>query len=116
MFNNSSDWDVIESPMVGGFKTKLYFIHRNATGVQLASIVKGQIRLKEIKDDGIEHPPTLELNYDLWRRLKEVMVNTKVREKSEVEAELGATKYHLEDLRKLVFKNNHDSISGTDTP
>lgn len=69
----------------------------------VASVEKGYLKMTEIKEGANEAPPTLTIPLEVWEVLKREMIDNKVREKSEVEAELGATKYHLEDMRKLAL-------------
>lgn len=96
------NWEikVIEQPW--NLTVKIYlFIKGYKTS--LAHIVKGNLEITEIKEGGAKEPePTMILPIDAWNLLKITMIDNKVREKGEVEAELGATKYHLEDMRKLL--------------
>lgn len=70
--------------------------------VSLAHIVNGQLEMTEIQEGATDPEPTLRLPVEVWNAFKEVLIDKKFREKSEVEAELGATKYHLEDMRTLL--------------
>ena len=98
----SGKWEIIEQNTLERFVTKVWLVFRDGIP-QVASIVNGQLQLTKI-EEGKEYPPTLDIPYDAWQAIKRAMVDEKVREKSEVEAELGATKYHLEDMRKLALK------------
>ena len=99
-----NNWEVKVVENFGSWTVDVYLIEKGYR-VSLAHFVNGQIEREEIKDGGIEAKPTMTLPKELWEAIKTSMIDNKVREKSEVEAELGATKYHLEDMRKLVFTN-----------
>ena len=102
MMINRGNWEVIEQEQVGQWTVKVWLVLRDGVRRSVAHIVKGQLIMTEIKEGEAEVEPTLNINLDAWRTLKNAMVEKKVREKNEVEAELEATKYHLEDLRKLL--------------
>lgn len=87
---------------VGGYSTKIWIFEKSEKP-RIASIDKnGLIKWITIQDEHADFPPTISLNYDLWKVLKRSMLEDKERDKSTVESELNATKYHLEDMRKLV--------------
>ena len=69
----------------------------------LASVKDGYLEMTELKEGETEGKPTLIIPLEVWQILKREMIDNKVREKSEVEAELMATKYHLEDMRTLAL-------------
>lgn len=68
------------------------------------TFVNGQISLKHHNDGDIPEP-TLKLPNDLWYvfadLLGQVVPDIK---RGEIDAELKATKYHLEDMRSLALK------------
>ena len=101
---NNEIWEikVIEQPW--NLTVKIYLIQKG-NRAYLAHIRKGFLELEEIKQGHTEPEATMVLPSDVWNLIKETMVDNKVREKNEVEAELGATKYHLEDMRKLLKLN-----------
>ena len=98
---NNKSWEIVEQEVIGAFNIKIWLISKDTHRPSIAKIVNGFIELEEIKE-GQELKPTFEMPYDAWQALKKAMIDGKVREKDEVEAELTATKYHLEDLRKLL--------------
>lgn len=98
----SDNWEIIEQDLLGKFTVKVWLINRSSPTPAVAHIVNGNIELAELKEGSAEIEPTFEINYDAWKALKKSMTEQKTREKNEVEAELGATKYHLEDLRRLL--------------
>ena len=111
MMITRGNWEVIEQEQVGQWTVKVYLVLRDGPKPQIAHIKNGFFEMQEIKDEdeGVDIKPTLHINLDAWKTLKLAMVENKVREKNEVEAELGATKYHLEDLRKLLkLKETND--------
>lgn len=63
----------------------------------------GYLELKEVKE-GLElQNPTLRINRRIWEGLAQALRGiTPQVDKKEVDAELKATKYHLEDMRKLM--------------
>lgn len=102
MSNISASWEVIVQDLVGTMRSDIWLIMRDGVKPSIAQIKDGQIKLEELKEGESEVKPTLSIHYDAWQAIKKAMIDDKVREKSEVEAELKATKYHLEDMRKLA--------------
>lgn len=97
------DWEIIEQEVIGQFVTKIWLLNKQPNGISIAHFVGGNIELELVKEDpSKEIEPTLKINCDIWRMIKKSLTEEKVREKNEVESELIATKYHLEDLRKLL--------------
>lgn len=90
----------------------VYLVNRGSEGVFVGRIVKSRLTWEKIKE-GSEYPeePTLLFNRDVWQVMKESMTENHERDKHTVEAELGATKYHLEDMRKLVFDFKEEVLS-----
>lgn len=68
----------------------------------IAHYKDGRLEMSELVEGEIDPEPTLKLPYEVWDCLKHQLIDNKVRDKNEVEAELGATRYHLEDMRKLL--------------
>lgn len=101
---NNENWEIKVIENIGTLNVSIYMFQRSDK-IRLAHFVKGQIELEEMDESAIEPEPTMKIPYDVWNCLKRTMIDDKVREKSEVEAELGATKYHLEDMRKLLKLN-----------
>jgi hypothetical protein len=102
MMITRGNWEVIEQEQIGNWTVKVYLVLKDGPRPQVAHIKDGFLEMTEIKEGEMEVKPTFDINMDAWRTLKGAMTDKKVREKNEVEAELGATKYHLEDLRKLL--------------
>lgn len=100
----NENWEikVIEQPW--NLTVKIYLFVKGYR-TSLAHFVKGNLEMEEVKESAIEPDATMILPIDAWELLKRTMIDNKVREKNEVEAELGATLYHLEDMRKLLKLN-----------
>lgn len=97
-----SKWEVKVVDKLWNMSVDLYIIQRGYK-TSLAHIVNGRLEMSEVVEGIAEDPqPTMTIPYDVWEAIKISMIDTKVREKSEVESELKATSYHLEDLRKLL--------------
>ena len=63
----------------------------------------GHLELAEVKEGAIDPKPLLKIPRRLWQMIvDDVSTNTKPTIKAEVDAELKATKYHLEDVRSLL--------------
>lgn len=103
----SGDWRciVIQEPWNNRVKIYLFQVANGRT--MQSSIKDGKMELREIKEgQDPEDKPLLQVSREVWQALsdtlREVIPNI---EKNEVDAELKATKYHLEDMRKLIFKS-----------
>lgn len=103
----SGEWRCVVVNKPWGDAVDVYLM-RQANGVaEIASIGKdGLIETKQIKEGaGAESKPLFTLNYFAWQSVLQAMGDIEPDIKKEViDSELKATKYHLEDLRKLVFK------------
>lgn len=99
------DWHCLVQQEPWNLTTKVYLIKHKGNGhADMASIENGNLTMRDIKlvDDT---KPLFELPYDAWQTILGIMGSTTPSVRVEVtDAELKATKYHLEDLRKLVFK------------
>ena len=99
---NNLNIEVVVQENFASYEAKIWVLDR--TNKQMVGFLKnGYIDFKEY-EPGVEVEPTMVMNRDIWKAIKNYMIDGNVREKNEVEAELGATKYHLEDMRKLIFK------------
>ena len=68
---------------------------------------RGNMIASELKEGVADPGPTMIINRFIWEGIKKSIQGIEeLPDKKEVDAELKATKYHLEDLRKLVFKKN----------
>lgn len=101
------NWEVIEQETPWDLRTKIYIFDKSSKP-QLAKIVNGNIELEDIKE-GVQMPPTLEIPTDVWNAIKKCMTFKDKTSVVETSTELKATKYHLEDMRKLVFKELNET-------
>lgn len=75
-------------------KTDIYHFNEN-----------GQMVASELREGANDPEPTMVINQLIWRGIKQAFQGIEeTPDKVAVDSELKATKYHLEDLRKLVFK------------
>ena len=64
---------------------------------------RGRMLFKELKEGAIDPPPTMRINRSIWEGIvKSINGFQEIPEKQSVDAELKATKYHLEDMRSLM--------------
>lgn len=70
----------------------------------VANIKDGVIEMTEIKEGQTPEKPLLVINGQAWEAISEALSDALPPIKKEiVDAELKATKYHLEDMRKLAL-------------
>ncbi len=86
---------------------EIYLFKRHPGGVENATIKDGEIKFSFVKEDSNKAKPLMTISGLFWadfvRAVAEDLPNIS---KKEVDAELKATKYHLEDMRKIVFKED----------
>lgn len=98
------EWEVIEQFQPWDLQVKVYLIDRSGIP-SLAHIGKdGNMYLEEIKE-GLQMEPTLNIPSDAWEAIKGSILEQNKKPDVESLSELKATKYHLEDMRKIVFKD-----------
>lgn len=100
MFNGEWEVKVIES--IGDWGVNIWLINHTKGNIFIANVVEGRMELNEVKVLGEPVPPTFVMDKSAWDAFKEAMVDKKVRDKNEVESELKATKFHLQDMRTLL--------------
>jgi hypothetical protein len=93
----------------GDFKT-IYLVKNELGKIYNGTPDKyGNIKWKEVIE-GSDHnqiPPLFKVNGWLWQDIVDAMVKqTPPRQQERIEGELDSTKYHLEDLRKLLKLKN----------
>lgn len=93
-------WDGVDIFVLRAFSDKK---------AQLATVKEGNLEFTDIKE-GQEWPqPTLRIPETLLQKIVDAFAKeVPPTKKAELDAELKATKYHLEDLRSLVFKNKNE--------
>jgi hypothetical protein len=116
MFNQN--WEVFVDEKFGLLIVDIFIMTRNLGKRSVAHFGKdGSIQLTELKEGFYPVKPTFSLPLDLWNIFKEsANKHVGTLDKKEVDAELKATKYHLQDMRRLVFKtelNNSKSEEKT---
>ena len=83
----------------------VYIVQKIGSEVQLASVKDNILEFKTIKEGVTPASPTIQIPLSIMQKLIDAFSEAQPPTKQiEVDAELKATKYHLEDLRKLVFK------------
>lgn len=99
----SANWKVLVNPRPYDWNVEVWFVQRQGSDAYLASIDKGQITLTLIKEGDATQKPTLIVPQEVWQLLSNAISETTPSVKKErIEGELESTKYHLEDLRKLL--------------
>lgn len=98
--------------MVGDFDTRIILYYQEGEKIFIIKPL-GKLTVEEYKP-GVDFEPTLSLDNntanDFFRAMAEVAeergILTEKQEKADVKTAgiLESTKYHLEDMRKLVFK------------
>lgn len=89
-----------------------YMMYNDAVEINIGQIRDGKIKVCRFEKNGsvtLEDisegevvPPTMRLPYEVWCGLSEALVGVLPEvDKKEIGAELRATKYHLEDMRRL---------------
>lgn len=102
---NTQGWEIRIAEDGGFFSVRVWIFSRTNGRLVVAYFDdKGNITEKEIPEGSVDPEPSLVMPQLMWSIFKSQLIDDKVRDKQEVEAELKATTYHLEDMRKLVFK------------
>lgn len=104
MQNNT--WLVKKEEEIGRGWVKVWLYREMGNFIEVAHFSnKGELTTEEVNPGAVEVSPTMILPAMGWDRMIESFKNqeTTYHEK-EVDAELKATKIHLEDMRDLVFK------------
>jgi len=108
MFNGK--WEIIEQEVFGSWNVRVYLVFHDGATPKLAYIREGKVELEEIRGFEPEREPTFNFPIDLWEALKSKLTEHHERDTHVVEAELGATKKHLKDMRTLVFKRKEGKL------
>jgi len=102
---NSQDWKIKKEHEFGRGFVKIWLYRELGNSYEVAHFgSNGEMTAEEVKGGSVEVAPTMILPAMGWDRLIESFKNqeTTYHEK-EVDAELKATKLHLQDMRDLVF-------------
>ena len=106
MVETKDGWLVsVRNKPYGDF-VEVYFAHKSLNGIDIAHFNdRGQIVMSELKD-GEEPEPTMKISNLLWGGMRQAINGIEeTPDKKAVDAELIATKYHLEDMRNLLKLN-----------
>ena len=83
----------------------IYIVQHNGKDVFLAEMEGELLKFKPLKEGVSPRKATLQIPKSIVQKLIDAFAKAQPPTKqAEVDAELKATKYHLEDLRTLVFK------------
>lgn len=95
--NRKPEWDAYEVFLINRVNGKVYNHHVTKDGA---------VEAVEIKEGDYEPKPLLRIPGLYWQEIvRAISKDLPNVTKDEVDAELKATKYHLEDMRKLVLKD-----------
>ena len=112
---DNKQWRVVIERMPQAFLIKIWLVQLNGSRVYNATVSKdGQLTLTEGKEDDINIPPLMIIPSLAWDTIHKALNDIEPPIKQEiVDAQLQATKYHLEDMRKLVFSevNNEEQVN-----
>lgn len=99
------NWKVSVNPRPGSDEMEIWLVNVVLGKPQIANINKdGFLLLTDIKEDGTEKP-FMRVPMQVWQLLVDAITDSTPPTKKEVvEAQLESVKYHLEDMRKLVFE------------
>lgn len=92
-------------------KTHILILSRSGNRVYVAKRV--ELIFEELPEGGYFKEPTFEIPWHSSKNFKVALKKALEGEKlpvSSVEGELTATKYHLEDMRKLALKNDSGNV------
>lgn len=102
--NRLGDWHCIVTQEPWNDTVKVHLAFRHNGKLQLAKIENGKVVLSDHKEDA-DSEPMFVLPYMAWETVLGAIggIPSDIKQES-VDAELKATKYHLEDMRKLALK------------
>ena len=103
------NWQIVVNPRPGSFEMEIWLISVESGKAKAANVNKdGYLELKDVKD-GVslaDNVPFMRVPYPVWELIVNAITEVTLPLKKEVlDAELTATKFHLEDMRQLVFSN-----------
>lgn len=100
----TGDWQCVVVQEPWDFNVKIYLMFTGNGKKQIASVYNGGILLTDYEEESVNpSKPFLTMPVDSWQTLLQCMSGI-VPDEEEIEtgSELKATKYHLQDLRKLL--------------
>lgn len=101
------EWKVYIDKQPWNMRLKVWLVQRVNSKVFNATIGKyGQIVMTEHKEGAVDPDCLMEVPELVWQKIVDAIADKVPPTKKEaIDAELLATKFHLEDMRRLVFKN-----------
>lgn len=102
----NSHFEVVANPRIGTDAVEVYFVSRNGTAPSIIHFdQEGYTHVDDIKA-GVEQKPTMIIPRSYYEELVRALSNDLPNiNRDVVNAELSATKYHLEDMRRLVLNS-----------
>lgn len=98
------EWDMVE----------VYLLSKVGGVISNGTVEDGQIIMTEIKESSESPPPFLKISGFIWDTFVRALTNDLPNiSREEIDAELKATKYHLEDMRKLALSTLGDKDEQT---
>jgi hypothetical protein len=99
-------WVVVLQPVPWSDAVELWIGRQENGRFYRASVAEGGLlNMTEVEKGSEQTSPTLVVSATVWDGLAEALRGVVPQvDKREVDAELKATKYHLEDMRNLVFE------------
>lgn len=106
------DWMVIVNPKIGSFEMEIFLLNKRDGKDSIAHINKnGLLEVEPLKEGELNPAPFMQVSSDIWQLLVDAITeSTPPTKKEVVEAQLESVKYHLEDMRKLVFDDKQINI------
>lgn len=83
----------------------IWFAHKMLGKQYICRFTKdGQMEMSEFAE-GITPEPTMKISGEIWEGIRQAISGVEeTPQKQAVDSELKATRFHLEDMRKIVFK------------
>lgn len=100
----AGDWKCVITNKPWADAVDVYLLHESHGKFEIANLNKdGTVVMKELKEGADDSKPFFTLPYFAWQSVLQAMGDVEPDIKKEVvDSELKATKYHLEDMRKLL--------------
>lgn len=110
-YREDSSLKIMIQESIGNFSVNVWFYRKNiADKFEVMSINKDGLPVFTEQKEAFTIPiPTFAIPIPMWNSFKNAILAEMPNPNIGVfEAELKATKYHLEDMRKLVFKRENE--------
>jgi len=85
-------------------QVEVWFAYQRSVTTEICYFNETGIMMMRKLDEGdLDPPPTMRINRNIWDGLRQAINGVEeTPQKQSVDAELKATKYHLEDMRKIA--------------